>query len=480
MGHTEASGRWNPAHRSDLVRRVLGHRAATIDGAEDEEQAGAVTEAERVLRDARGVLTGPCEAERLSSLHSYDIMDTPAEPAYDDLVRLAAAVLDAPAAYLNLVDADRQWGKAVAGADSVSLARELSICSDVVALDAPVVVEDVAEHPRYRLLADVLIPLGVRSYVGVPVAGRDGLPLGALCVTDSVPRRATAPDIAMLTVLARQAGAQLDLRRNEGRTGLAPRGSAHGRLIADAHDPRRLRRALHDDEFEPYFQPVVDLGDERVVGHEALVRWAHPALGILTPDRFLPAFETSEMILSLDGRVLDRSLAALSRLRRQPGAADRHVAVNISGRELNRPGLADRVAAALQRHAMGPDALVVEVTETTETDPDVRRRELLRLLDLGVGVLIDDYGSGYANTYALLDTPASGVKIDRSIISRISADERARLLLAGVTRAAIGLGLYVIAEGVEDRETARVAADCGVRLAQGYAFGHPTPELDTH
>ena len=420
----------------------------------------------------------PCEAERLASLRSYEIIDTPPEDLFDDLVRLAATVLHAPMAFLNLVEQDRQWSKAVVGTTSVSLPRESSICSDVVTLDAPVVVHDVTRHPRYRLMADVLLPLGVRSYAGVPVAGRDGLPLGALCIADHVPRRAGPADVAALSVLARQAGALLDLRRNEARTGLVPQGSARDRLIADARDPRRLRSALRNDEFTPYFQPVLDLTSGRVVGYEALVRWAHPSFGVLTPDRFLPAFETSELILSLDARMLDLALHALSRLRRRPAAAGLHMAVNVSGRELTRPGLAARVTAALQRHAMDTDALMIEITETTETDPHVRRTELLHLRDMGIGVLIDDYGSGYANTSALLNTPATGVKVDRSIVSRIATDERARLLLHNVTRAATDLGLHVVAEGLEDEQTTRIAASFGIQFGQGYVFGRPVAEAD--
>lgn len=137
-------------------------------------------------------------------------------------------------AFLNSVEDDRQWSKAVVGTTSLSLPRESSICSDVVTLDAPVVVHDVTRHPRYRLVADVLLPLGVRSYAGVPVAGRDGLPLGALCTADHVPRRAGPAGVAALSVLARQAGALLDLRRNRG----PHRAGAAGQRPRPAHHRR--------------------------------------------------------------------------------------------------------------------------------------------------------------------------------------------------------------------------------------------------
>jgi EAL domain-containing protein (putative c-di-GMP-specific phosphodiesterase class I) len=439
--------------------------------------AATVDQRWRVLQAPPGAVV-PSEAERIASLESYQIMDTPPEEAYDNLVRWASQLLDVPIAVLNLLDAHRMWAKAVVGLPPIDMPRYLSICADVVALDAPVVVEDILEHPRYAAAAELFLPLGMRSYLGVPIVGRDGLALGTMCIVGHGPRRVTARDIGTLTALAQQAGALLDLRRNEVRTGLAPQGSTCDRLVPDAHDPRMLRRAVRRDEFVPYFQPVVDLAADRVIGYEALVRWMHPTLGTLTPDRFLPAFEASELILSLDDRVLNHALAALSRLRRRCDAAGRHVAVNVSGRELTKPGLAARVAAALERHAMCPADLAIEVTETTETNPVIRRAELLQLRELGVGVLIDDYGSGYANTCAMLDTPATGVKIDRSIVSRIASDERARVVLAGVTAEAMALGLEVIAEGVEDHRTARIAADCGVQLAQGYAFGRPAPESD--
>ena len=185
------------------------------------------------------------------------------------------------------------------------------------------------------------------------------------------------------------------------------RAIARDRLIAVARDPHRLRSALRNDEFTPYFQPVLDLTSGRVVGYEALVRWAHPSFGVLTPDRFLLAFETSELILSLDARMLDLSLQALSRLQRRPAAAGSHMAVNVSGRELTRPGLAARVTAAL-----------------------------------------------------------------------IATDERARSLLHNVTRAATDLGLHVVAEGLEDEQTTRIAASCGIQFGQGYVLGRPAAEAD--
>lgn len=426
-------------------------------------------------RAGGGLLLPELEMERLASLRSYEILDSSPETAYDNLVGWASALLGAPFVALNLVDADRAWAKAGIGLPRASLPRHLTICSEVVAMDAPIAIADLRQHPGYGYITDAF---GLLSYVGVPITGRDGLVLGTLCIADVAPRPDMQRDVTVLTGLAQHAGALLELRRNEGRAGLAPQGSACDKLVADAHDPRKLRRALAADEFVPYFQPVVDLSRERVVGYEALVRWAHPTLGVLSPDRFLPAFEAGELILSLDARVLERALGDLAQLRGPAGTAERHVAVNVSGRELTAPGLADRVAEALTRHAMAPGDLVIEVTETTETNPVIRQAELRRLLDLGVGVLIDDYGSGYANTCAMLETPATGVKIDRSIVSRVVDSQRARLLLAGVTGAATRLGLTVIAEGVEDLQTARIAADCGVHRAQGYAFGRPAPAAD--
>ena len=229
----------------------------------------------RVFAGPPGALV-PAEAERLASLHSYQIMDTEPEEAYDNLVRWAADMLDVPIAALNLLDADRMWAKAVVGLPKIDMPRDVSICTDVVALDAPVVVEDILEHPRYAKTAEIFIPNGLRTYVGVPIVGRDGLALGSLCIACPGPRPVSARDISMLTALAKQASALLDLRRNEVRTGLAPRGSAFDRLVADAHDPRMLRGAVRRDEFVPYFQPVVDLRTDRVVGYEALVRWTHP------------------------------------------------------------------------------------------------------------------------------------------------------------------------------------------------------------
>ncbi|WP_165865690.1 sensor domain-containing phosphodiesterase [Vallicoccus soli] len=427
----------------------------------------------RASRTMDAVRLHPQELERLASLRSYAILDSTPEPVYDRLVQLAATLLHAPMAALSFVDSDRQWHKASVGPLQASAARSASICSDVVAVEQSLVVPDTHRHPRYRELSSVIGAPGIRAYAGVPVIGRDGLALGALCVLDTTPRHYGPTELQTLTALAEQAAALLDLRRSDEQQGLAPLGTSEDRLVAEARDPRALRRALTRGEFTAHFQPIVRLHDDQVVGHEALARWQHPQHGLLTPERFLPAFETGELICALDAAVLEHALNALPRLR-ATASAPLHVAVNLSARELTAPGAAARVLAALDRHDLPSSCLAVEVTESAMSKPLIRDRELRQLRERGITVLLDDYGTGYANLLALLDTPATGLKLDRSLVSRIASDRRARRLLGRVAAAGRDLGLTTVAEGVEDRSTASLLRELDVDLAQGYFYGRPS------
>ncbi len=230
------------------------------------------------------------EADRVASLLSYGVLDTAPAECFDGLTRLAAQLCATPIAVISLIDTDRQWNLSGHGVADTGVPRWESICSDAVASGAPLVITDLRGLPRYTDLPGVVASDGIRAYAGIPLIGRDGLPLGALCVLDRVPRVFTAPELRGLRDLAEQVVHVLELHRADGQSGLHSPG-----LVPDAREPTVLRKALDDGEFTPFFQPLVDLHTGTTIGLEALIRWTHPTHGVLPPAAFLAGLETGTL-----------------------------------------------------------------------------------------------------------------------------------------------------------------------------------------
>lgn len=415
-----------------------------------------------------GAWSHPREVDRLASLASYSILDTGRDPVYEQLVRLAARVVDAPAAAITLVDADRVWPKATIGHELPhgESPRAGSLCSDAVALGALVVVEDLLAAPRYADHELVAGPPRFRSVAAVPLVGRDGLPLGALCVLDRHPRRFGASQLEDLVALAHIVVTHLELARTDRLAGRDP-----STLLVDALDPARLRKGIDEGEFVNHYQPIVDLETGQPHAFEALVRWHHPELGVLLPSLFLPAMERTGLMRALGRRVLDGALE-LSRALSSEGAFDQapKVAVNVSGTELDHPGLARDVAGALARHNVAPQAICLEVTESVPLRGDVATAELAALCGLGVDLALDDYGSGNATAGMVVDLPITALKLDRSLATRVRS-RRARAVVASTVHLADEIGLVLSGEGVETACQRDDLLELGVRFGQGWLFG---------
>jgi EAL domain-containing protein (putative c-di-GMP-specific phosphodiesterase class I) len=410
------------------------------------------------------------EQDRLESLRSYDVLGTPDEPAFDALTRLAALLCAVPIAGISLVGDDRQWFKSTHGFATRDTPRDISFASDVVADGKPIVVYDATLEPRYADNPQVTGGLGIRAYAAMPLIGRDGLPLGALCVVDVRPRHFTKDQLEGLQLLAGQVVTQLELRRAD-----RDSGRGDGTLLGEASDPVRLRRALDDGELRPHFQPMVDLRSRRTLGFEALLRWHHPQHGLLPPGVFLPAVESSGLMLPVGRRVLDLSLAMLAELRAEPGLPDLlGVAVNVSGAQLRQPGLAQVVLASLDHHAIPAGHLSVELTETAILfETSTARRELMILRDAGVHVALDDYGTGWSSLSRLLDLPLSALKLDRILVAGLPGDERCTAVARSTFALCAEMGIDVVCEGIETEEQRRSLLAMGAKYGQGWLFGRP-------
>lgn len=411
------------------------------------------------------------EADRLASLASYRVLDTAPDDAFDSLTRLAAGICQAPTSLISLVDGDRQWFLGRHGTDATQTARSDSVCSDVVAAADALVVGDLTSTPRYSELA---AQSGLAAYAGVPLIGRDGLPLGALCVLDSTPRTFTPDQLSALADLAAQAVTALELRRYDLTSGLNS-----DALVAEARLPVALRAALDNGEFIPHFQPINDMRDGTVRGLEALVRWVHPPLGLLTPAAFLPGLETGTLLNATGRMMLEAACTLTVELQARGLALPHGVAINLTGRQLTKTGVASTALATLARHDLPGSALTVEITETAEiTDVTLARRELQTLLDAGVHVVADDFGVGWSNLTRLLELPLSGLKIDRELVIELVGDPVREHMVASAIALGAAMGLDVVAEGVETEAVRDRLLELGCHHGQGWLYSRAIPAAD--
>lgn len=420
---------------------------------------------------APGVRPHPHELDRQDSLASYAVLDTPPEVAYDALTELAARLCEAPISAVTLIDAERQWFKSIYGHALTESPREFSFCSDVVASGSVMEVSDATVVERYCNNPLVVGGPQFRSYLGVPLVGRDGLPLGALCVFDQRARHFTAEQVGVLTTLAEQVVFLLEQRRRDQADGLFDEC-----VLAEARNPLKLRNALQGCELVPHFQPLIDIHTGRVHQLEALLRWEHPELGTLSPAAFLPAIEASALVVPVGRAVLDAALHQLADLRKKRICPPGGMAVNVASGQLARPGLARDVLVALERHQLPADQLTVEITEATALgNPTVARAELEALTAMGVHVVIDDFGVGWSNLSRILELPVDGLKIDRSIAAPVLRDPRAAAMVRSTVMLAGGLGLDVTAEGIETGAVRDHLKDAGVQWAQGWLYSPAVP-----
>jgi diguanylate cyclase (GGDEF)-like protein/PAS domain S-box-containing protein len=236
-----------------------------------------------------------------------------------------------------------------------------------------------------------------------------------------------------------------------------------------------LQEAIAKGALELRYQPVIELATGAIASFEALVRWPHPERGLLSPDRFIPLAEETGLIVPLGRWIIDSAARAAALLRAAPQAGDVRVAVNVSARQFSVPGLTADIAAGLAAAGLGPEALIVELTESSlmrhaeENGP----ADLHELKELGVGLAIDDFGTGYSSLSYLHDLPFDALKIDKSFVDEITDSPRRMDLVRGIIGIADSLGLYVVAEGLESERQRELLADAGCRFGQGFLFARP-------
>ena len=235
-----------------------------------------------------------------------------------------------------------------------------------------------------------------------------------------------------------------------------------------------LRRALDENQFEVWYQPQVDIGQRRLCGLEALVRWRRPNHGMVSPVEFLPAARHAGLMPALSARVAALALRDM-RMFRSLGL-DVRVAINCAPPELLSGSFLPDLFRRLETSDVPPDRLVIEVTEDSFiADPERARLVLQDIHEHGMQVAIDDYGTGFSSLAYLRDLAIDELKIDRTFISSMLADRRTRMIVASTVQMASALSMRTVAEGVEDAATALDLGTLGVDVLQGYHFAAPMP-----
>jgi EAL domain-containing protein (putative c-di-GMP-specific phosphodiesterase class I) len=234
-----------------------------------------------------------------------------------------------------------------------------------------------------------------------------------------------------------------------------------------------LAAALDSGAVTVHFQPIVDLLGERVVGVEALARWTHPQRGPVRPDEFIAVAEQHGLMPRLGEHVFRTTCSELAALHAATGRRLR-VGINVSGRELSDPGYARRVRAALADTGWPAGETVIEVTESLlEAESSTAVATLHELRAQGFKVAIDDFGTGYSSLSRLDTLPLDVLKLDASFTATITSSPRRATMLRSVADMARGLGLDVVAEGVETAEQDAELRAAGCTFGQGWHFGRP-------
>ena len=240
----------------------------------------------------------------------------------------------------------------------------------------------------------------------------------------------------------------------------------------------RLREAVAADEFEVYYQPILDAETCRIVAAEALLRWPDPDRGFIPPDEFIPVAEETGMIVALGRSVLRRACKQAQRWREELGISIR-IGVNVSGYQIREPGMLEMVRSALDDTGVAPDQVELEITESTIMQDDALTVQTLRdLKDLGVGLSLDDFGTGYSSLSYLRRFTIDRVKIDRSFVSDLPQNQDDAALTAAIIAMAHSLRLKVVAEGVETPGQGLFLQQRGCDELQGYFFGRPCPPVE--
>jgi EAL domain-containing protein (putative c-di-GMP-specific phosphodiesterase class I) len=423
------------------------------------------------------------EGARLSALHATGILDTPPDPAFDAITRLAAEHFRADTALICFADETRCWVKSHWGEVLREIPRQGSMFELVLAEDGPAQTPILSDWAHSDGNGRQVPYRQFRFGVSVPVRSPERFILGTVSLLYKEERAPLGPaDLQTLENMADMVSAQLELQRLRRAFSRQQVRRPQARRAECSEWPCNddLRRALERREFVLYYQPEVDLASRRIVGLEALIRWRHPDRGLVPPMDFIPAAEETGMILPIGDWGLAEACNQIQLWREEdPRHGSLRVCVNLSARQFLREGLADHVESLLQQSGISSRQLGLEMTESSLIPNTQTALEVLGgLHSLGISLSMDDFGTGYSSLSNLHSFPFDMLKIDRSFVGRMADGDQALQIVRTIVELARVLGMDVVAEGIETRDQYRLLRQMGCRYGQGFLFAKPLPAED--
>lgn len=366
-----------------------------------------------------------------------------------------------------LVEAARRIGASLRDTDCVArscgdLTARLGGDEFVVLLDGIRASED-AVRVCERLLQELGNPLHLRG-TDIKLGASIGIALGQA--------------VQEAADLIRDADTAMYRAKSAGKAGYAVfDATMHTHVRERLQFENDLRRAIEANQLSVVYQPIIDLNTARAVAFESLVRWQHPEKGLISPAAFVPIAEETGLIVPLGEWVLTESLHQLERWNRNLAPPDQlSMNVNVSRRQLLDPRFVSRLQTLLSGLTVTPDRVHLEITESSIVSAPEKTRDVLdRLVELGIELHLDDFGTGLSSLSCLRDFPLVALKIDRSFIQGSEVGRTYAAILHAIVNLSHNLGLRVVAEGVESEEqlAAVIALDCD--FVQGYLFSRPVP-----
>jgi EAL domain-containing protein (putative c-di-GMP-specific phosphodiesterase class I) len=271
------------------------------------------------------------------------------------------------------------------------------------------------------------------------------------------------------TAISRAGAGAAGARRETTEPGTPVEASAGEKFRLEAH----LREALAGQELDVRYQPIMHVGTGRIAGYEALVRWNHPERGPISPLQFVGLAEESELIVPLGEYVFDTACQAVQRLLAAGREPPPFIAVNVAARQLEHPGLIERVVERVEAARIPRGSLKVEITESQALDLGLVRALIERCHRHGIGVALDDFGTGYSHLAQMHELAFDTLKVDQAFSRSMLGNPRTMAVMEAIVRMARALGAEVVVEGVETEEMLAALRVLGCDYAQGWLVGRP-------
>ncbi len=329
-------------------------------------------------------------------------------------------------------------------------------------------IEDVEDHTSNVLkLADRLQQMFVQPFMIFGETVHCTLSMG-VCIPSEPGQSADELTSDCLTAerIARRDGSKISIYDSV----------THGKAIDRLHLENELRTGISNNELRSFYQPIVSLADGGSrVGSESLVRWQHPERGLLSPYYFIEMAEEAGLIGDIDDWIFRETCRQHKLCANSEESVSAFVSVNVSVKHLDSAWV-ERIKTVIQEYAMPPESIHLEITESIFMgDIETTIRLLNELVDLGISFAIDDFGTGYSSFSYLSRLPASYLKIDKAFVDDLTTDLKAEHLVRNIIDMGHGLGMKIIAEGIELKEQAEALTAMGCDYGQGYYFGRPAP-----